>query len=116
MVREADLARWFNPAIPSPWMILTLRATDAAKAGPLAGAVHADGTARVQSVTPASEPFLHAVLDALAPLRQAAVLNTSLNRRGEPIVNTALEAAAAAEAMRLDALVVGDWLWDLPGA
>jgi carbamoyltransferase len=62
-------------------------------------------------VTAASEPFLHAVLGALLPHGQAAVLNTSLNRRGEPIVGTAAEALAAAEAMRLDALVLGDrWL------
>ena len=113
VVREADVSRWFDPAFSSPWMILALRARNAARAGPLSGAVHVDESARVQSVTRDGEPFLHALLDALEPLGHAAVVNTSLNRRGEPIVNTAVEAVAAAEAMRLDTLVVGDWLWDL---
>jgi carbamoyltransferase len=116
VVRERDLVALFDPAFPSPWMILTLRATEAAAKGPLAGVVHADGTARVQSVSPESEPFLHAVLDALEPLGHAAVVNTSLNRRGEPIANDARQALEAARAMRLDAIVLGDWLVDLPPA
>jgi carbamoyltransferase len=109
VLREEDLPAWFDPPTPSPHMILTLRARPAA-AGPLAGAVHGDGTARVQSVTRDGEPFLHAVLSALAPLGHAAALLTSLNRRGEPIANSAREALEAARAMRLDAVVLGDWL------
>ena len=113
VVRDEDLGRLFRPAFPSPWMILTLRATEEAARGPLRGAVHADCTARVQSVGPGSEPFLHAVLGRLAARGHAAVLNTSLNRRGEPIVDTAAEALAAARAMRLDALVLEDRVLDL---
>jgi carbamoyltransferase len=120
VVREADVRTLFErpPAGRPPFtrfMIGTLRATDAARAGPLAGAVHVDGTARVQTVTAESEPFLHAVLDALEPLGHRAVVNTSLNRRGEPIVDTAEQALAAALAMRLDALVLGDRFLDLVG-
>jgi carbamoyltransferase len=92
-------------------MILTLRATDGARRE-IPGGVHVDGTARVQTVSRAGDPFLRAVLDALEERgRPPCVLDTSLNRRGEPIVDTAAEAVAAAEAMRLDALVLGDLLW-----
>jgi carbamoyltransferase len=115
VVRAEDLDALFRPATPSPWMILTLVARADAAAGPLGGVVHADGTARVQSVTAASEPFLHAVLGALAPRGHRAVIDTSLNRRGEPIVDTAEQALEAARAIRLDALVVGDRLLDLRG-
>lgn len=112
-----DVGRWFEPAWPSPWMILTLTARPAARTGPLRGAVHVDGTARVQTVTADGEPFLHGLLRRLAPHGHAAVLNTSLNRRGEPIVRTAAEALAAARASRLDALVLEDRLVRLsPGA
>ena len=38
----------------------------------------------------------HAILEALLPLGHDAILDTSLNRRGEPIVDTAEEAVAAA--------------------
>ncbi len=94
-------------------MILTLVATPVAAAGPLRGAVHVDGTARVQTVGPDDDAFLAGVLARLAPRGHAAVLNTSLNRRGEPIVDTAREALEAARAMRLDALVLDDRLLDL---
>jgi carbamoyltransferase len=110
-VVRPDATRWFPGLVPSPWMILTFRASDAARAE-IPGAVHADGTARVETVTPASEPFFAAVLDALERSgHPPAVLNTSLNRRGEPICDTAAQALASACAMRLDALVLGDrWL------
>lgn len=115
VVREADLARWFDDPRPSPHMITTLRVNAAGRAGPLRGAVHADGTARVQSVTPDGEPFLDAVLVESARRGVPSILDTSLNRRGEPIVETAEEALAAAVAMRLDALVIGNRLRDLRG-
>ncbi len=113
VVREEDAERCFAHPVSSPWMILTATATPEARAGFLAGAVHADGTCRVQTVTREGEPFLHAVLSALSEHGLAAVLNTSLNRRGEPIANTAAEALSAATAMNLDSLVLGDRLLDL---
>ena len=113
VVRASEVGRWFTDARESPWMISTMRPNAAAKAGPLRGAVHVDGTARVQTVTPGQEPFLDALLRVLETSGHAAVINTSLNRRGEPIANTAAEALAAATAMRLDALVLGDRLLDL---
>lgn len=116
VVRAEDVGRCFRPALRSPHMILTLVAEDGARDGRLRGGVHADGTARVQTVTPDEEPFLHGVLTALASHGHEAVLNTSLNRRGEPIVDSAAEALVAAEAMRLDALVLGDLLTDFPAA
>lgn len=116
VVRAEDVGRLFRPGLPSPHMILTLVAEPDAREGRLRGGVHADGTARVQTVTPEEEPFLHGVLTALASRGHVAVLNTSLNRRGEPIVDSAAEALVAAEAMRLDALVLEDLLTDLPTA
>jgi carbamoyltransferase len=109
VVREGE-TRWFEGLGASPWMILTFRATDAGRRD-LAGAVHADGTARVQTVTPHGEPFLSAALDALERRgHPPALLNTSFNRPGEPIVDDAGQALAASLAMRLDAVVLGDRL------
>jgi carbamoyltransferase len=94
-------------------MILTFEASERARAE-IPGAVHADGTARVQTLAPGEEPFLEAVLAALESRgHPPCVLNTSLNRRGEPIVDTAAEAVAAARAMGLDALVLEDRWVDL---
>ncbi len=107
VVRDND-DRLFMRLRPSPAMILTFRATPEGMRR-IPGGIHADGTARVQTVGPHDDAFLGAVLDALDALGHVpAFLNTSLNRPGEPIVNTAAQALVAARAMRLDALVVAD--------
>jgi carbamoyltransferase len=49
--------------------------------------VHEDGTARAQVVTKASNPRYYALLEAVEQKTgNAVLLNTSLNRRGEPMV------------------------------
>ena len=55
--------------------------------------VHMDGTARAQVVTQATNPRYYALIEELEKLRGVpVVLNTSLNRRGEPIVCTPSDA------------------------
>lgn len=115
---RAGATRWFAPQGPqpdvrSPFMILTYEATAEARER-VPGIVHADGSARVQTVGEGDDPFLLAILDALQEMGAPDVLlNTSLNRRGEPIVNDADQALTAARAMKLDALVLGHYLVDL---
>lgn len=110
IVRVED-RRWFELEGPSPFMITTGLATDAARAR-TPGVVHEDGTARVQTVGPEDDPFLREVLDRLeAEGEPPVLLNTSLNRRGEPIVDTAEEAYTAAASMGVDAVLLDDcWL------
>jgi carbamoyltransferase len=112
VVRDGP-SRWFEGLSSSPHMILTFRTT-AAAVREIPGAVHADGTARVQTAGRADDPFLADLLDALERLgHPPAVLNTSLNRPGEPIADSAEEALAAARAMGLDAIVIADRIVDL---
>ncbi len=76
-------------------------------------AVHADGSMRAQAVEPDESPLLHALLDALArPGEPSVVINTSFNRHSEPIVMNARDALARAREWRLDALVLGDDVWE----
>jgi carbamoyltransferase len=106
-VVRAEDARWFEDLVPSPHMILTFRATPEARAR-IPGGVHVDGSARVQTVAAGEDDLLRAVLDELEALGEPPVLlNTSFNRRGEPLVNTAEEAWRAYRAMGLDALLLG---------
>jgi carbamoyltransferase len=50
---------------------------------------HVDGTARVQTVTHRDNPTLHALLSRFSNLTGCPMLlNTSLNIKGEPLVNT----------------------------
>lgn len=54
----------------------------------LPGIVHADGTSRVQTITKDVTPVLHAILEEFYRRTGCPVLmNTSLNIKGQPIVN-----------------------------
>ena len=73
--------------------------------------VHADETARVQLVNKISNPFLFELLSAYKKLTGIGILiNTSLNGKGEPIVNTLQEAYAAYRKLGLDFLVIDGFI------
>ncbi len=73
--------------------------------------VHVDGTARAQVVGPHSNPRYYALLQRLGELTGApVVLNTSLNRRGEPIACTPDDALDIFEGSDLRYLVMEDLL------
>lgn len=78
-------AEWLRPVPDAPFMTVAVGVTDAGRAA-LAGVVHADGTVRAQTVEAATAPEFHRLLLAVgARTGTPAVLNTSLNRRGEPM-------------------------------
>jgi len=67
--------------------------------------VHVDGTARVQVVPNDGDPFLIELLESFEQLTGVGILiNTSFNRRGEPIVESPLDAIDAFLGMGLDGL------------
>jgi len=75
---------------------------------------HVDGTARVQTVDPRSNPSFHRLISAFRDLTGVPMLlNTSFNRAGEPIVGTPHEALDTAQRIGLDLLVVEDRIVDL---
>lgn len=89
-------------------MTVALDASDAfARACP--GAIHLDGTTRVQLVSRTSDPDLH---ELLTEHRRAggerALINTSFNLHGEPIVHTPEDAVRTFLASGLDVLLLGD--------
>lgn len=71
---------------PAPFMTFTFKVADAWKSR-IPEVVHEDGTARAQVVTKASNPRYYALLSAMEKhTGNGVLLNTSLNRRGEPMV------------------------------
>lgn len=72
------------------------------------GCVHVDGTSRIQVVKKRDfNPFLYDLLDVLdQKYGIIAIINTSLNAPGEPIVHTSAEAEESARKMNLDGLVL----------
>src|SRR5438128_5155265 len=76
---------------------------------------HVDGTGRLQTVSEEVNPRYYRLIETF---RQATgvplVLNTSFNLRGEPIVNTQLEAFLTFNDSGMDALVLGDVIVEKP--
>jgi len=74
----------------------------------LEGAIHADGTARFQTIFSREEnPFLFDLLNHLDQKYDVkALINTSFNAAGEPIVHTVGDARKSAVKMQLDAVVL----------
>ena len=72
---------------------------------------HVDGTGRLQTVRPDTNPRYYALIERFAQATGVPVLlNTSFNLRGEPIVNTPREAFATFSKSGMDVLVLEDCL------
>merc|ERR1711948_111246 len=84
----------FGRVIKSPYMTMAPKVRDEIK-DKFPALAHLDGTARHQSVGEHDEPWIHALLLAVGKRTGlAALINTSFNRRGNPIVNTVRESLA----------------------
>ncbi len=76
------------------------------------GIVHLDGTTRPHLVNSDALPELHSVLSELKGRgHPPMVLNTSLNRRGEPLSETVSDTFAIARAMKLEGIYINGKLW-----
>lgn len=74
---------------------------------------HVDYSARVQTVSRAQNPLLHALLERWRAATGCAVLvNTSFNVRGEPLVATPDDAYRCFVNTAMDSLVIGPFLLD----
>ena len=105
IITEEDLPRFYDIEGPFPYMnILGYNKTD------LLGAVtHIDNTTRIQTVTREQNEFIY---DLLKRFEQAtgvpALLNTSFNVAGKPIVNWYEDAFDMLSGKRVDALIIED--------
>ena len=99
--------RYLESPRPSPYMIDAFDVRDERRAD-IPAVVHpGDGTTRPQTVRAAAHPRYHRLLATFGDLTGVPVLlNTSFNRRGEPIVTTPSEALEAFDETALGLLVV----------
>ena len=97
-------------AHPSPYMTFTFDIAEKWKAR-IPEVVHEDGTARPQIVTPLSNRRYYELLEKFAARTHLPVLlNTSLNRRGEPMVCSPDDALNMFDGSDLQNLAIGDFL------
>src|ERR1043166_3294717 len=95
---------------PSPYMTFTFDVAEHWK-GKIPEVVHEDGTARPQVVTRRSNPRYYELLEQVAARTGIPVLlNTSLNRRGEPMVCSPDDALNMFFGSDLQNLAIGDFL------
>lgn len=101
----------------SPFMMVSATTTAAGRAA-LAAAIHrADFTARPQRVTATANPRYHALIRHFRELTGiGAVLNTSFNLHGEPIVRSPADALATVRGSGLRWLALGPVLLEKRGA
>jgi carbamoyltransferase len=98
------------------FMTLTFDCTDEMKRTSPA-AVHVDGTARPQLVTPRSNPSFYRILKEYHALTGIpSVINTSFNMHEEPIVCTPDDAVRAFLQGNLDYLAIGTFLVEHPAS
>lgn len=104
-------ADYFRLTQPSPYMSIAAPVTELARRV-IPAVVHANGTARVQSVTASQNPFLAEVLQRFADLTGVPVLiNTSLNVKGKPICGTPQMALDCLASSGLDGLMLDGGWW-----
>jgi hydroxymethyl cephem carbamoyltransferase len=103
--RIEDAGRVFDDPSPDPYMLYFKYIRDPK----LAAVTHVDGTARAQTVSPADNPKLHALLSAFAQHTGLGVLcNTSLNFKGYGFVNRVSDLMLYCEQRGIDDVVAGD--------
>jgi carbamoyltransferase len=99
---------------PSPYMTFTFDVNDSWKKR-IPEVVHEDGTARAQIVTKTTNPRYYALLQEMEKLTgNGVLLNTSLNRRGEPMVCSPTDALNMFYGSDLEYLVMEDILITKP--
>ena len=89
VVMEEYASRWFDMDFTSPYMQYTVKCLQPEK---IPSVVHVDGTSRVQTVNKDQHPGLYDVLSNWYKITGIPILlNTSLNIKGQPLLNDRLD-------------------------
>lgn len=115
-MKAESAARYLARYCDAPFMTLAFPATELARAE-MPAVVHADGTVRVQLVDAAVCPLYDELLTEFERLTGVpALLNTSFNVKGEPIVSSVHDALRTFWSTGLDVLAIGRFLIRKPRA
>jgi carbamoyltransferase len=110
VILEEKSTTYFDLDHPSPFMLETCSVKPFHD---LPAITQVDGSARVQTVNRRDNPMLADLLSAFEKITDCPIfLNTSFNVRGEPIVNSPIDAVICFSVANLDALVIGETLID----
>ncbi len=115
-ILEEYVTKYFTVDMPIPesarFMLFVYPFTKKGKSG-VPATVHVDGTGRLQVVRRADNPLYYDLIDAYRKLTGVpAIINTSFNVRGEPIVCTPRDAINCFIKTDIDYLVMGHYIID----
>jgi len=110
IILENKVSEYFDFSYPSPYMLLVY-GIKKEKQKVIPAVTHVDGTGRVQTLTPDSNPKLYKLISEFEKLTNVPViLNTSFNVQGEPIVLSPKDALDCFYSTGMDALVLGNYV------
>lgn len=105
-----DLPRFFQSTRESPYMLEVVAVREEHRPS-MPAVVHVDGSCRVQTIRESVDPRYHRLHREFERLSGIPVLlNTSLNSKGQPIIETPEAAVEFLRTTGLDALVIDDLL------
>jgi carbamoyltransferase len=109
-VLEEKYKNIFDLNEPSPYMTVACNVKNEWRSK-IPATTHINNTARVQTVNGKIDPLYHSLIKSLENLNgRPIVLNTSFNIRGQPIVETPLEAISTFAGTGIDYLIMGNYL------
>ena len=107
-ILEEYASEYFDIQIPSPYMLLV---ANVKKPDSIPAVTHIDGTGRLQTVSKNSNQLYYNLIKEFHKITGVPVIiNTSMNVKGEPIVNTPEQAYAMLLKTDMDFLVMGNYL------
>ena len=107
-ILEEYASEYFDIDTPSPYMLLVAPVKKPEK---IPAVTHVDGTGRLQTVSKDTNPLFYDLINEFYKTTGVPVLvNTSMNVRGEPIVNTLEQAYNMIIKTDMDYIVLGNYI------
>ncbi len=107
-ILEECVSEYFELDIPSPYMLLVAKIKKPEK---IPAVTHVDGTGRLQTVSKHVNSLYHSLISEFYKITDVpVVINTSMNVRGEPIVNTPEQAYAMILKTEMDYIMMGNYM------
>ena len=107
-ILEEYTSEYFDMDIPSPYMLMV---SPVKKPEKIPAVTHVDGTGRLQTVSKNSNPLYYKLINEFYNLTGIPIIiNTSMNVKGEPIVNTPEQAYNMLTKTDMDCVFLGNFM------
>jgi len=107
-ILEEYTKEYFEIEIPSPYMLFVAKIKKPEK---IPAVTHVDGTGRLQTISRDANSLYYDLINEFYKLTDVPVIiNTSMNVKGEPIVNTPEQAYAMLQKTDMDYIIMGNYV------